>query len=345
MTSLFITIDTLLNGILYTHTLIDSKCLCFDMMTKKTVEQNKLKQFSVSSQKVIDIMGKTGTINEMTKTHINVKEHTEICYFYIKGNNLKYNLILSRLWLNRNDIWIVTKEKTIYFGLTSLYVKSTENQPKKIISSIHKVNSTVYASWIKQAKKQDSGIEVFTAFITDIEKALHLKLNIDSLMLLPEHYHHKLKLFQFSKTEKLLPLQGPDINHRIKLKQIDDKDSETSWRLLYNMLREELLILHKKFTNLLNKGFIHISQSPTTSPVLFIKKPEGSLQFCMNYKALNTITKKDHYPLPLIHETLNQISKAKWFTKLNVSTAFHKLQIEEKQKWFTAFKTHYGLFK
>ena len=59
---------------------------------------------------------------------------------------------------------------------------------------------------MRWAKKQNSGIEVFTAFITDIEKALHSKLNIDSLMLLLKHYCHKLQLFQFSEAEKLLLL-------------------------------------------------------------------------------------------------------------------------------------------
>ena len=91
------------------------------------------------------------------------------------------------------------------------------------------------------------------------------------------------------------------------------------------MLREELLILHKELTSLLNKRFIHISQSPAVFPVLFIKKSEGSLQFYMNYKILNIITKKNCYPLPLIYETLNQINKTKWFTKLNVFIAFYKL--------------------
>ena len=81
---------------------------------------------------------------------------------------------------------------------------------------------------MKWAKKQDFGIEVFAVFMTDIEKALCLKLNIDSLMLLPEHYCHKLKFFQFSEAEKLLLFWKPDIDYRIELKQIDDKDSEAS---------------------------------------------------------------------------------------------------------------------
>ena len=140
-------------------------------------------------------MNRPGTINEMTKIYIDINGHTETCYFYIKNNNLKYDLILSRLWLNRNNVQIVVKEKAIYFDLTDLYIKSTESWPKKTTSNIHKINDAAYASWMKQTKKQDSGIKVFTAFMTNIEKALHLKLNINSLMLLPEHYCHKLQLF------------------------------------------------------------------------------------------------------------------------------------------------------
>ena len=66
------------------------------MMTKKTVKQNKLKQFPVLSQQIIDVMSKPDTINEIAKIHINIDEHMKICYFYIKNDNLEYNLILNR---------------------------------------------------------------------------------------------------------------------------------------------------------------------------------------------------------------------------------------------------------
>ena len=54
---------------------------------------------------------------------------------------------------------------------------------------------------------------------------------------------------------------------------------------------------------------------------------------------------EDWYPLPLIHETLNQIGKARWYTKLDVSTAFHKIRIPKEQEWMTGFRTRYGLYK
>ena len=129
MIFLFIIINTLLNRVLYTHILINSECLCFDMMIKKTVEQNKLKQFSVPLQQIIGVMGKSDTINEIMKTHININKHTEICYFYIKNDNLKYNLIFNRLWLNRNDVQIIAKRKGNLFW----FYKSIYQKHKKLI--------------------------------------------------------------------------------------------------------------------------------------------------------------------------------------------------------------------
>ena len=95
------------------------------------------------------------------------------------------------------------------------------------------------------------------------------------------------------------------------------------------MSQNELLVLCNTLNGLLDKGFICVSQFPAAAPVLFVKKPEGGLQFCVDYCGLNKITRKDHYPLPLIQETLNSISKAKFFTKLDVIATFHKIRVEE----------------
>ena len=111
------------------------------------------------------------------------------------------------------------------------------------------------------------------------------------------------------------------------------------------MSREELIVLRKTLTNLLDKGFIQVSNSPARAPVLFVKKPGGSLRFCVNYQKLNSITRKDQYPLPLIQETLYSILKARWFTKVDVIAAFYKIRIREGDKWMTAFQTRYGLYK
>ena len=95
------------------------------------------------------------------------------------------------------------------------------------------------------------------------------------------------------------------------------------------MSRDELLVLRKTLTELLNKGFIRVSSSPAAVPVLFVRKLGGGLRFYVDYRRLNQITKKDRYPLPLIYKTLRNISKARWFTKLDIITTFYKIRVTE----------------
>ncbi|KAI0992782.1 hypothetical protein K3495_g15403, partial [Podosphaera aphanis] len=111
------------------------------------------------------------------------------------------------------------------------------------------------------------------------------------------------------------------------------------------MSREELLVLRKTLTDLSSKGWIRPSNSPAASPVLFAKKPNGGLRLCVDYRGLNAITVPDRYPLPLFKETLRQLTKAKWFTKLDVKSAFHRIRIREGDEWMTAFRCRLGLFE
>ena len=92
------------------------------------------------------------------------------------------------------------------------------------------------------------------------------------------------------------------------------------------------MVLRKTLTKLLDKNFIRISSFLAAAPVLFAKKPGRGLRFCINYRALNTLTRKDRYLLLLIKETLNSFSEAKWFTKLNIITAFYKIRIIKREE-------------
>ena len=79
--------------------------------------------------------------------------------------------------------------------------------------------------------------------------------------------------------------------------------------------------------------------------MLFARKPGGGLRFCVDYQALNAITVKNCYPLPLIKETLERVCKAKIFSKIDIIAAFNKLRIKEGKEWKTTFRTRYGLYK
>jgi hypothetical protein len=77
------------------------------------------------------------------------------------------------------------------------------------------------------------------------------------------------------------------------------------------MLKDELLILRKTLIDLLDKGFIRVSNSLIIALILFVKKLKRGLRFYIDYKGLNRVIKKDRYPLLLIYETLRNINKAK----------------------------------
>ena len=92
------------------------------------------------------------------------------------------------------------------------------------------------------------------------------------------------------------------------------------------LTRDKLLVLWKTLNELLDKGFIRTNNSLVGAPVLFVKKKRG-LRFYVNYHDLNDITRKDRYLLPLIEETLSTISKAKYFTKLDITVIFYKIRV------------------
>ena len=163
--------------------------------------------------------------------------------------------------------------------------------------------------------------------------------------MLPEQYQQYADVFDPDKADELPP-HRPGIDHHIPLETDEDgKEKEVPWGALYNMSRDELLVLRKTLTELLDKNFIRLSKSPAGAPVLFAKKPGGGLRFCVDYRGLNAVTRKDRYPLPLIRETLGAMSKAKWLTKLDVSAAFYKIRIKKGEEWKTAFRTRYGLYE
>lgn len=93
---------------------------------------------------------------------------------------------------------------------------------------------------------------------------------------------------------------------------------------------------------MLTKGHIRPPSSPCGSPVLFVKKKDGSLRISVDYRALNDITIKYRYPLPLIDALLEQLRGAKIFTALDLRGAYNLVLVQEGDEWKTAFRTRYG---
>jgi hypothetical protein len=104
-------------------------------------------------------------------------------------------------------------------------------------------------------------------------------------------------------------------------------------------------ILRKELDELLAAGFITPSNAPYGSPILFVKKKDGSLRMCIDYRALNKITVRNKYPLPRIEELLDRLRGATVFSKIDLRSGYHQLRIDPTDVDKTTFVTRYGAFK
>jgi hypothetical protein len=111
------------------------------------------------------------------------------------------------------------------------------------------------------------------------------------------------------------------------------------------MAASELAELKKQLEELQRIGFIRPSSSPWGAPVLFVKKKDGSMRLCVDYRALNEVTIKNKYPLPRIDDLFDQLKGAKYFSKIDLRSGYFQLKIRESDIPKTAFVTRYGLFE
>ena len=95
----------------------------------------------------------------------------------------------------------------------------------------------------------------------------------------------------------------------------------------------------------LANGFIRHSKSPAAALVMFIKRSDGKLRLVVDYRALNKITVKNGYPLPLIPQMLDRLHRAKVFTKIDLRNAYHQVRVREGDEWKTAFRCREGHFE
>ena len=95
----------------------------------------------------------------------------------------------------------------------------------------------------------------------------------------------------------------------------------------------------------LAKGFIQPSKSPFGAPVIFVKKKDGSLRLCMDYRALNKITIKNKYSLPRIDDLLDRMNGAQVFSKIDLRQGYHQIRIAAEDVHKTAFRTRYGHYE
>jgi hypothetical protein len=113
----------------------------------------------------------------------------------------------------------------------------------------------------------------------------------------------------------------------------------------YRMPPKELAELKTQLQELLDKGYIRPSSSLWGCPTLFVKKKDGSLRMCIDYRPLNAVTIKNKYPLPRIDVLFDQLAGAKVFSKIDLRSGYHQIKIRPCDIPKTAFSTRYGLYE
>ena len=334
-------------GSQFTDSLIDNGCSCYATVSPATVRRHKLPTFSIPPRLVTGVLhGEPATITRVAYGPMDVGGHQQDRVFAYVVPGQTDNLILGQRWMEDQDVVVAPRRGYLTIKSTGVCVRNNNFKKGNVNIQHAQVSSSVFIGLVRRARKQpEPSTKIFAASLKDIEKALAVKKRTDPGVKLPEHYHEYLSLFDMKVADQLPP-HRPGIDHKIELEKDENGREKTApWGPLYNMSREELLLLRKTLTQYLDKNFIRASSSSAAAPILFAKKPGGGLRFCVDYRALNAITRKDRYPLPLIRETLRSISRAKWLTKLDITAAFHKIRIAEGDEWKTAFRTRYGLFE
>ena len=362
MDSLPFLIIEFINNHFYLCALFDSGCLPYAVFSEKIVLNRNLPRIPVK-QRILKLAKDEKNcfiIEFITYATLDINGRKERLWGYVIPG-LHYDLILGKSWAERNKAIYKAEEHLLVIGQghqqVQVYESGWTNCNPKLDKTLYikqakLVSALVFSAYTKTARLSNSNLLLASVTIADINKALEKldklreKPTLTSIhRMLPQQLYGFEDLFLDDNSDELPPHRpGHDMSINLELDE-NKSEKQPPYGPLYEMSREELLVLRKTLADLLDKGWIRASASAASSPVLFARKPSGGLRLCVDYRGLNSITKKDRYPLPLIRETLRQLAKARYFTKLDVRSAFHRLRIKEGDEWKTAFRTRQGLFE
>ncbi len=300
-----------------------------------------------------------------------------------------HEVILSKLWMNKNEILLNMQNDVIVFlnqlntsiSIFSILLNSKHSSwsrstslsfiiqtkisimlkwsvsttTKKESFSIQSINAASFKTLLNQSKKNQT--KVFVLFMTDIDREITYNtqcdlnvLNIFSInettqnlkdikVKLSSEYHEFLNVFDRAQLNKLLSHRFYD--HKIEL----ISDSTSSHCQIYWMFSVKLLKVKKYLNENLSKKFITFSQTFYFFLVLFTLKANEDFRFCVNYQKLNVIFKRNRYSLSLINEIIGKIMSCKHLTRLNIISAFNKLQMHLDNENYITFITALEAYK
>lgn len=191
----------------------------------------------------------------------------------------------------------------------------------------------------KRLHQMDAISELFTiqkidpAVIGDNwnDRTINLEPEMSTLL------HTYKEIFQIPKG---LPPER-ELTHEILLKEGAQPVKVRPYRYPHSQKQQ----IEKLVQDMLEEGIIQPSLSPFSSPIILVKKKDGTWRCCTDYRALNAITIKDSFPMPTVDELLDELHGAKFFSKLDLRSGYHQILLKQEDRQKTAFRTHQGHYE
>src|SRR5258707_625066 len=184
---------------------------------------------------------------------------------------------------------------------------------------------------------KDLGTSTFVISMTDLN--LSQAAATEMLDSIPAEYHEFRDVFSGEKAGTLAPHRPYDLQINV------EEGAKPVHRPIYSLSPPELVALQEFLEEHTRNGFICPSKSPWSSPILFVKKKDSSLRLCVDFCALNRVTEKDRYPLPLILDLLTSPAPARIYSKIDLKHAYHLVRIAEGDEPKTMFRTCYSSYE
>ena len=234
-----------------------------------------------------------------------------------------FDIVIGMDWLSQNDATIICSQKIVRFSTPDGKVISVYGDKKK--GGIKIINLMKALNCIRHNKNH------FLAYVIDTRNEKSSIANVDVV----------------SEFSDVFPDDLPGIPpDREVIFQIDLVPGATPVaKAPYRLAPTEMKELMSQLQELLDKGFIQPRSSPWGAPVLFVKKKDGSMRMCIDYRELNKRTVKNKYPLPRIDDLFDQLHGASYFSKIDLRSGYHQLKVKKEDVAKTAFRTRYGHYE
>ncbi|KAM1521892.1 hypothetical protein ACFX10_012067 [Malus domestica] len=235
----------------------------------------------------------------------------------------EFDVILGMDWLSRHRAYVACWEKSVTFN--------RPGRPSITFQGERRILPNSIISAIQATRLLSRGCVGFLAHVVTRDKSSLRPKDVPVV----KHYTDV-----FPEDLPGLP-PAREIEFTIDLLPGTDPISLAPYRMAPAELRE----LKVQLQELVDKGYIQSSMSPWGAPVLFVKKKDGSMRLCIDYRQLNRVTVKNRYPLPRIDDLFDQLKGAQIFSKIDLRSGYHQLLIREGDVPKTAFRTRYGHFE